>query len=194
MWSMRGAVQGRDTSVRGIITKGRFVQGAQHPRNFGRGHIGRGHINPASKENVSHPRPSAPCVPAVPKFLPHYIENPIYVFLFCELRGLSPNFHIHVSMSDLYIFPGSVHIIPAAESADQSWEYLSQTHECGNWDCGRAIPFLGIFVSNFRYWFFAVCMRSAVYALPPILQTERLPIDTECSKKYDALVQDFDYI
>jgi hypothetical protein len=22
--------------------------------------------------------------------------------------------------------------------------------------CGRAIPFLGIFVSNFRYWFFVV--------------------------------------
>jgi len=29
-------------------------------------------------------------------------------------------------------------------------------HECKNWDCGSAIPFLGIFVSNFRYWFFAV--------------------------------------
>ncbi len=32
----------------------------------------------------------------------------------------------------------------------------SLTHERGNWDCGRAISFLGIFVSNFRYWFFAV--------------------------------------
>jgi hypothetical protein len=32
----------------------------------------------------------------------------------------------------------------------------SQTHECGNWGCGRAISFLGIFVSNFLYWFFAV--------------------------------------
>jgi hypothetical protein len=30
-------------------------------------------------------------------------ENPIYVFLFWELRGLSPNFHIHVSVNDLYI-------------------------------------------------------------------------------------------
>ncbi len=48
MRSVHGAVQGRDTSVRGIISKGRFVQGAQHPRTFGRGHIGRGHINPAS--------------------------------------------------------------------------------------------------------------------------------------------------
>jgi hypothetical protein len=47
---------------------------------------------------------------------------------------------------------------PAAEYADQSWEYMnrSQTHECGNWDWGRAIPFLGIVVSNFRYCVFAV--------------------------------------
>ncbi len=53
MGSMRDAVQGRDTSVRGIIFKGRFVQGAQHPRTFGRGHIGRGHINPASNARPS---------------------------------------------------------------------------------------------------------------------------------------------
>jgi hypothetical protein len=33
----------------------------------------------------------------------HCKENPIYVFLFWELHGLSTNFHIHVSMSDLYI-------------------------------------------------------------------------------------------
>jgi hypothetical protein len=33
----------------------------------------------------------------------HCNENPIYVFLLWELRGLSPNFHIHVSVSDLYI-------------------------------------------------------------------------------------------
>jgi hypothetical protein len=44
----RGTVQGRDTSIRSIIYKGRFVQGAHHPRTFGRGHISRGHINPAS--------------------------------------------------------------------------------------------------------------------------------------------------
>jgi hypothetical protein len=33
----------------------------------------------------------------------HCKENPIYVFLFWESRGLSPNFSIHVSVSDLYI-------------------------------------------------------------------------------------------
>ncbi len=70
-----------------------------------------------------------------------------------------PNFHIYVPVSDL-IFPGSVHIFPAAEQTDRSWEYvnLSQTNEFGNWDCDRTIPFLEIFVSNFRYWFFSVMM------------------------------------
>jgi hypothetical protein len=29
--------------------------------------------------------------------------NPIYVFLFWEVLGLSPNIHIHVSVSDLYV-------------------------------------------------------------------------------------------
>jgi hypothetical protein len=33
----------------------------------------------------------------------HCNENPIYVFLFWELRGLSSNFHILVSVSDLFI-------------------------------------------------------------------------------------------
>ncbi len=33
----------------------------------------------------------------------HCIEITIYVFLFWEYRGLSPNFHFHVSVSDLYI-------------------------------------------------------------------------------------------
>jgi hypothetical protein len=35
---------------------------------------------------------------------PHCNKNPIYVFHFWELRSsLSPNFHIHVSLNDLYI-------------------------------------------------------------------------------------------
>jgi hypothetical protein len=92
----------------------------------------------------------------------HCNENPIYVFFFWELRGLSPNFHIHVSVSDVYsIFPGLVpHIflqqnrqINCAKNENING---SQTHEYGNWDSSRAIPFLEIFVSNFRFWFFAV--------------------------------------
>jgi hypothetical protein len=34
---------------------------------------------------------------------PHCNENPIRVFPSWELRGPSPNFHIHVSVSDLYL-------------------------------------------------------------------------------------------
>jgi hypothetical protein len=41
---------------------------------------------------------------------PNCKENPIYVFLFWELRGLSPNFYIPVSLSDLYIPMISPHI------------------------------------------------------------------------------------
>jgi hypothetical protein len=64
----------------------------------------------------------------------------------------------------IYIFQGSVYIFPSAEQADPSWEYIirSQTHECGNWDWGPDIPFLGIFVSNFRHFVFAVCICFSV--------------------------------
>jgi hypothetical protein len=34
----------------------------------------------------------------------HCNENPIYVFLKKDLRGFSPNFHIHVSVSDLHLY------------------------------------------------------------------------------------------
>ncbi len=36
-------------------------------------------------------------------YVQHCKENPISVFHFWELRGLSPNFHLDVSVSDLYI-------------------------------------------------------------------------------------------
>ncbi len=89
----------------------------------------------------------------------HCNENTIYVFLFWELHSLSPNFHIHVPVSDLYI----PRIGPHISCSRIGWEYinLSQTHEFVNWDCGRAIPFLGKFVSNFRYWFSAMYWMKA---------------------------------
>ncbi len=42
-----------------------------------------------------HPHPARPYT--------HCNENPIYVFLSWELRGLSPTFHINVSVSYLFI-------------------------------------------------------------------------------------------
>ncbi len=67
----------------------------------------------------------------------HNIENSKQIFLEKELRHLSTNFHIHVPVSDLYI-PYS------AYSAAREYINRSQTQECGTWDRGRAIPFLGI--------------------------------------------------
>jgi hypothetical protein len=43
------------------------------------------------------------CCPVSSVHHTHCKENLDYVFLFWELRGLSPNFHIHVSVSNLYI-------------------------------------------------------------------------------------------
>jgi hypothetical protein len=81
----------------------------------------------------------------------HCNEDPIYVFPEKELRGLSPNFHIQFMgvVSDLYIPRISPHIfLQQNGQVDRSWEYInrSQTHECGNFDWGRAIPFLWILV------------------------------------------------
>ncbi len=47
----------------------------------------------------------------------HCNENSIYVFLNWELRGLSLNFHIHVSLSDLYIPRNGPHIFLCALSS-----------------------------------------------------------------------------
>jgi hypothetical protein len=48
--------KGWDGSVRGKLAKGHFVQGMQHPRIFGWGHIGRGWTNiaPLGLFNVIH--------------------------------------------------------------------------------------------------------------------------------------------
>ncbi len=73
----------------------------------------------------------------------HNIENLKQIFQEKELRRLSTIFHIHVPVSDLYI-PYSAY--------SAAWEYInrSQTQECGNWDWGRAIHFLGIHKWDFR--------------------------------------------
>jgi hypothetical protein len=78
----------------------------------------------------------------------HCKENPIFVFLFWKLRSLSPNFHIHVSVSDLYSQDQSTYF-PAAEPAGQSWKYinLQRIHECRNWETEHYNSVLEITVS-----------------------------------------------
>jgi hypothetical protein len=75
-----------------------------------------------------------------------------------ELHGLSPNFPIHVSMRNLYIPTfGPPIVLQQNRQTDQGYINRSQKHECRNRDCSRAVPFLGLFVSNFLYCVFAVC-------------------------------------
>ncbi len=116
-------------------------------------------------------------------------ENLIYVFPDKELRGLSPNLHIHVPVNHLYIPRIGPHIFQQRyRQTDRGniCRSCSQTHERGYWDSGRSIPFLGIFVSNFRYCVFAVCSvmemsslwpspRSAASLMLKIMEVDPLP-------------------
>jgi hypothetical protein len=108
------------------------------------------------------------------------VHLPLCVLLFCG-RALQQKSHLCIPFMEtvwaqsqfphscvcerfIHTFPGLVHIFPAAEEADRVWEYInrSQTHECRNEDCGRAIPFLGIFVSNFQFLVLVLCSVPAV--------------------------------
>ncbi len=86
------------------------------------------------------------------------------------LRGHSPNFYIHVSVSDLYIPPICLPILLQENRwTDPGNGYIdrSQTHECGNWDWGRAIPVLGAYKSK--------CLCS-VFAVSSVLELVLNPI------------------
>jgi hypothetical protein len=66
-------------------------------------------------------------------------EDSNYIIPEIKLRGLVPNFHIHTSVSDLYIpgiGPPPPTYVAAAKYADQACKYIncSQIYECRNWD------------------------------------------------------------
>ncbi len=96
------------------------------------------------------------------RLLIHCNENPIYVFLFWEMRGLSPNFHIHVSVSHFYIPRSGPHIscsrigrsiVGINKSISDTWSWklgLSVAAQFLFWE------YLFVFPSNFRYLYFAV--------------------------------------
>ncbi len=87
--------------------------------------------------------------------VPHCKENPIYALTEKKLRGLSPNFPF-MYLWVTYILPRSVHLFSCSRPILGVYSKInrSQKHECRNWDCGLAISFLEIFISNFRYTIF----------------------------------------
>ncbi len=80
----------------------------------------------------------------------HNTEDSKQIFAGKELRGYSPNSYIHVSVSDLYI---PLIGLPNRKIGGPNvciYKDRSQTHECGNWNWGRAIPWKGIHKCDFR--------------------------------------------
>ncbi len=56
-----------------------------------------------------------------------------------------------IDLWEIYYFQDRFAYSAAGKYVDRSWEYInrSQTHECGNWDWGRAIPSKGIHKLDF---------------------------------------------
>ncbi len=78
-------------------------------------------------------------------------------------QSLFPHSCVSVCERFIYSQDRSTYFLQQNRQHRQSREYIncSQTHECGNWDWERAISFLEIFASNFRYWFSALYLTSA---------------------------------
>ena len=77
-------------------------------------------------------------------------ENLKQIFPEKEYRGLSPNFHINVSVSELYIPTMGLPVLLEEICRLILGIKRSKTHECGNWGLGRAIPRKGIHKRNCR--------------------------------------------
>ncbi len=93
--------------------------------------------------------PSALLSPASSRFAlqRHGIENSKQIFPEKKLRGHSPNSNIHVSVSDLYIFPGSVRLFCCRKIGGPILGICGSLTD--TWIWGRAIPFLGMHKSKF---------------------------------------------
>jgi hypothetical protein len=90
----------------------------------------------------------------------HCNGNSVYIFLFWELRGLSPNFHIHVSVNDLYIPKISLHISSSRKGRPIVGIYSSLT-DMRMWKLGLRPRYS--FSGNICFKFSAFCLCSVRY-------------------------------
>ncbi len=93
-----------------------------------------------------------------------------------EYRGLSSNFNLHASVSDLYIPTRGLPILLKEICRPILGLYInrSQTQECWNWGWGRTIPRKGI-----HKWDFRCSVRTNVDFFSPhsqLLHSSLLPI------------------
>ncbi len=88
----------------------------------------------------------------------HCNGNSVYIFLIWELRGLSPNFHIHVSVSDLYIPRIGPHISSSRKGRPIVEIYISLT-DTWMWKLGLRPRYS--FSGNICFKFSPFCLCSA---------------------------------
>ncbi len=103
----------------------------------------------------------------------HCNGNSVYIFLFWELRGLSPNFHIHVSVSDLYIPRIGPHISSSRKDRPIVEIYNSLT---GTWMWKLGLRPRNPFSGNicFKFWAFCLCSAEVRYLWASFLYAERM--------------------
>ncbi len=82
----------------------------------------------------------------------HCTENSKQIFPESKLRSALSQF-LHSCICKRFIYSHDrFRKRNTAKNADRSCEYINrfQIHECRNWERGRAVSFLGIFVTHFR--------------------------------------------
>ncbi len=86
----------------------------------------------------------------------------IFVFLEKELRDLSPNFHIHVSVSDLYI-PRGVHMFSCSRIGRPIVVIYKSLTDTWMWKMGlRPAQFL---FWECLFWIFGMCLCSVLLGI-----------------------------
>ncbi len=104
----------------------------------------------------------------------HCKKNSIYVFLFWELRGCSLNFHIHVSLSDLYIPRIGPHIsCKKNRQIDRGNTYIAHRHM--NVKIGTGLWPRSSFSGNicFKLSVLVLCSVHYIHHWPPVRSWQR---------------------